>query len=57
MEEENYFDKFVKDLEKREQQAKKQKEDLQKADEQWQQRRKLDALYREKSADRMRCGK
>ena len=57
MEEENYFDKFVKDLEKREDQVKKQKEDLRLAEEQWQQRRKLEELYREKASNRVRYGK
>lgn len=57
MQEENYFDKFMNDLEKREEEIKKRNEALQKADEQWSQRRKLDVLYREHAASRIRCGK
>lgn len=55
MEDQNYFDKFVEDLARREEAARKKRESMQREEEEWKQRRKLDALYREKTSNRIRC--
>jgi hypothetical protein len=57
MKEENYFDKFVRDLEERVQQQKQRLSDLQNAENAWEQRRTLDRLYREHAHQRIRYNK
>jgi mRNA-degrading endonuclease YafQ of YafQ-DinJ toxin-antitoxin module len=57
MKEENYFDKFVRDLEERVQQQKQRLNDLQNAEKAWEQRRALDRRYREHVHQRIRYNK
>ena len=57
MEEKNYFDKFVQDLERREENQRQHREDLQRDEENWKQRRDLERLYREHVAQRIRYQK
>jgi hypothetical protein len=51
---ENYFDKFVEDLAKREELRRQHNENLQRAEAEWHQRRELDRKYREHTHQRIR---
>ena len=51
---ENYFDKFVEDLAKREELQRQRVENLQRAEAEWHQRRELDRKYREHTHQRIR---
>ena len=55
--EKNYFDKFVEDLEIREDARRQQLEQLEKAQEMWEKRMQLDQRYREHAAQRIRYTK
>tara|TARA_R100000008_G_scaffold86406_1_gene79378 strand:- start:1614 stop:1802 length:189 start_codon:yes stop_codon:yes gene_type:complete len=55
--EKNYFDKFVEDLEVREDARRQQLEQLEKAREMWEKRMQLDQRYREHTAQRIRYTK
>ena len=50
----NYFDKFVEDLAKREEQNRAHREQLERAREMWERRQDLDRKYREHALQRIR---
>lgn len=57
MENQNYFDKFMQDLEKREQIIAEKKKQQQLAQEMWEKRQSLDRSYREHAHQRIRYEK
>jgi mRNA-degrading endonuclease YafQ of YafQ-DinJ toxin-antitoxin module len=50
----NYFDKFVEDLARREEQKRDHAKQLERAKEMWERRQELDRKYREHSLQRIR---
>lgn len=57
MENQNYFDKFVRDLEERERRLIEKKRQLELAQEMWEKRQSLDRSYREHAHQRIRYEK
>tara|TARA_R110001583_G_scaffold56962_3_gene171368 strand:- start:1136 stop:1327 length:192 start_codon:yes stop_codon:yes gene_type:complete len=57
MEQNNYFEKFMRDLAEKEQQALLAKQNLANAQEMWEKRHQLDQNYREHPAHRIRYNK
>ena len=57
MENQNYFEKFVRDLEEREQNLVEKSRELELAREMWEKRQSLDRSYREHTHQRIRYGK
>lgn len=57
MEQNNYFDKFMKDLAEREEKALDAKQQIANAQEMWEKRQQLDQNYREHPAHRIRYSK
>ena len=57
MEQNNYFDKFMKDLAEREEKALDAKQQIANAQEMWEKRQQLDQNYREHPDHRIRYSK
>ena len=57
MENQNYFEKFMKDLEEREQKLIEKSKQLELAREMWEKRQSLDRSYREHAQQRIRYSK
>lgn len=57
MENQNYFEKFIKDLEAREQKLIEKSKQLELAREMWEKRQSLDRSYREHAQQRIRYSK
>ena len=57
MEQNNYFDKFMKDLAEREEKELAAKQQIANAQEMWEKRQQLDQNYREHPAHRIRYSK